>query len=82
MGNRSLTRVSGSAHALCRAARHVPRTSRSQRVVVRGRDLSCEAETCHGDPSCRELVGDAANWPKTGRLDSVDLDQGPQSSLS
>jgi hypothetical protein len=49
---------------------------------MRGRDLSCEAETCREDPSCRELVGDAANWPKTGRLASVGLDQGPQSSLS
>jgi hypothetical protein len=40
------------------------------RLVVRGGDLSCE------DPSCRELVGDAANWPETGRLTSVGLDQG------
>jgi hypothetical protein len=24
-------------------------------------DLSCEAETCHGDPSSGELVGDAGN---------------------
>jgi hypothetical protein len=29
-----------------------------RRLVVRGADLSCEAETCRGDPSCRELVGD------------------------
>jgi hypothetical protein len=65
-----------------RAARHGPRTSRSRRVVVRGGDLLCEAETCCGDPSCRELVGDAANWPKTGRLANVGLDQGPQSSSS
>jgi hypothetical protein len=53
-----------------------------QRLVVRGRDLPCEAETCRGDPSCRELVRDAANWPKTGRLASMGLDQGPQSSSS
>jgi hypothetical protein len=33
--------------------------------VVRGRDFSCEAETSRGDPSCRELVGDAANWLET-----------------
>jgi hypothetical protein len=45
-------------------------------------DLSCEAETCRGDPSSGELVGDAANWPKAGRLASVGLDQGPYSSLS
>jgi hypothetical protein len=49
---------------------------------MRGGDLSCEAETCRGDPSCTELVGDAANWPKTGRLASEGLDQGPQSSSS
>jgi hypothetical protein len=64
------------------AARHGPRTSRSQRVVVRGGDFSCEAETCRGDPSCRQLVGDAANWLETGRLASVGLDQGPQSYSS
>jgi hypothetical protein len=60
-----------------RTARHGPCTSRSRRVVVRGRDLSCEAKTCRGDPSSGELVRDAANWPKTGRLASVGLDQGP-----
>jgi hypothetical protein len=76
-------RVSVVVLAPCaRAARHGPRTSRSRRVVVRGGDLSCEPETCCGDPSCRELVGDAANWPKTGRLANVGLDQGPQSSSS
>jgi hypothetical protein len=26
---------------------------------------SCEAETCRGDPSRGELVGDAANWSET-----------------
>jgi hypothetical protein len=58
-------------------------TSRTwRRLVVRGRDFSCAAETSRGDPSCRELVGDAANWPETGRLASVGLDQGPQSSSS
>jgi hypothetical protein len=51
-------------------------------LVVCGGDLSCEAETCRGGPSSGELVGDAANWPKTGRLASVGLDQGPFSSLS
>jgi hypothetical protein len=50
-----------------------PRTSRSRGKVVRGGDFSCEAETSRGDPSCRELVGDAA---------SVGLNQGPQSSSS
>jgi hypothetical protein len=49
---------------------------------VRGGDFSCEAETSHGDPSCRELVGDAASWTETGYLASVGLDQGPQSSSS
>jgi hypothetical protein len=44
--------------ALCsRVARHGPRTSRSRRVIVRAGDLLCEAETCHGGPSCRKLVG-------------------------
>jgi hypothetical protein len=33
-----------------------PRTSRSRGEVVRGEDLSYE------DPSCGELVEDAANW--------------------
>jgi hypothetical protein len=79
-----------------RVTRHGPRTSRGaegwsrdaetcctrRRLVVRDGDLSCEAETCRGDPSCRELVGDATNWPKTGRLASVGLDQGPQSFSS
>jgi hypothetical protein len=41
-------------------------TSRArQRLLVRGGDLLCEADTCRGDPSCGELVGDAANWSKT-----------------
>jgi hypothetical protein len=35
-----------------------------------------------GVPLVGELVGDAANWPKTERLASVGLDQGPFSSLS
>jgi hypothetical protein len=64
------------------AACHGPCTSRSRREVVRGRDFSCEVETSRGDPSCRELVGDAANWSETGRLASVGLDQGPRSSSS
>jgi hypothetical protein len=49
---------------------------------VRGGDFSCEAETSRGDPSSWELVGDAANWPKTGHLASVGLNQGLLSSLS
>jgi hypothetical protein len=36
-----------------------------QRLVERGGDFSCEAETSRGDPSCRELVGDATNWSET-----------------
>jgi hypothetical protein len=51
-------------------------------LLVQGGDLSCEAETCRGDPSSGELVGDAANWAKACRLASVGLDQGPYSSLS
>jgi hypothetical protein len=50
--------------------------------VVRGGDLSWEAETCCGGSSSGRLVGDVANWPKTGHLASVGLDQGPFSSLS
>jgi hypothetical protein len=48
-----------------------PRTSRSRtcrvrrRLVVRGRDLSCEAKT---GSSSGKLVGDATTWPKTGRI--------------
>jgi hypothetical protein len=51
-------------------------------LVVRGGDLLCEAETCHGGLSSGELVGDATNWPETRRLASVGLDQGLLSSLS
>jgi hypothetical protein len=53
-----------------------------QRLFVRGGDFSCEAETCLGDPSCRELVGGAANWSETGCLASAGLDSSPQSSSS
>jgi hypothetical protein len=42
---------------------------------VRGRDFSCEAETCRarrrlvvGIPLVGNLVGDVAIWPETGRL--------------
>jgi hypothetical protein len=48
-----------------------------RRLLVRGEELSGEAKTCRGDPSSGELVGNVANWPKTGRLTSVGLDQGP-----
>jgi hypothetical protein len=43
-----------------------------RRLVVRGRDLSCEAET---GSSSGKLVGDAATRPKTGRLASEGLDK-------
>jgi hypothetical protein len=49
---------------------------------VRSADLSCEVVTCRGGPSSGELVEDAANWPETGRLASVGLDQGLLSFLS
>jgi hypothetical protein len=39
---------------------------------VRGGDLSCEAETCRAR---RRLVGDAAVWPRTGRLARESLDE-------
>jgi hypothetical protein len=51
-------------------------------LVVRGGDSSCEVETCCGGSSSGKLVGDAANWPKTGRLASAGLDQDLLSSLS
>jgi hypothetical protein len=47
-----------------------------------GPDFLCEAETCRGGSSSGKLVGDAANWPKTGHLASVGLDQDLLSSLS
>jgi hypothetical protein len=84
VGNRSSTRVGGGA----RDVRLGPRASRGRtscarrRLVVRGGDFSCKAETCRGDSSSGELVGDAANWSKTGCLASVGLDQGLLSSLS
>jgi hypothetical protein len=60
-----------------------------RRLLVRGRDLSCEAETCRarrrfvgGGPSWRELVVDAPNWSGTGCLASEGLDRGPGSSSS
>jgi hypothetical protein len=60
-----------------------------RRLFVRGGDLSGEVEASRarrrlvgGDPSCRELVEDAANWSEASRLASVGLDRGPQSSLS
>jgi hypothetical protein len=52
------------AHAAC----HDPRLSRSRGELALVGDLSCEAETFRarqrlvgGSPTCRELVGDAAN---------------------
>jgi hypothetical protein len=88
-GNRSPTHFGGGARALGSHRVSWP-THQSElgggrarrRLVVQGGDLSCEAETCRGDPSCRELVGDAANWSETWHLASAGLDQGPQSSSS
>jgi hypothetical protein len=72
-----------------------PHTSRDRtshawrRLVVRGREFSREAESSRARRrlvvrgSCSgKLVGDAANWLKTGRLASVGLAQGLLSSLS
>jgi hypothetical protein len=74
---RSPTRVGGGARAVC-----LGHTPIGTGLVVRGGDLSCEAETCRGGSSSGKLVGDAANWPKTEHLASVGLDQGLLSSLS
>jgi hypothetical protein len=66
--------VGGLTRAVCMG----PRTSRSQtcrarrRLVVRGGDLSCEAETSQAR---QRLVGDASVWPRTGRLASESLDE-------
>jgi hypothetical protein len=49
---------------------------------MQGGDLSCEAEICRGGSFSGKLVGDAANWLKTGRLASVGLDQDLLSPLS
>jgi hypothetical protein len=68
---RSSSRVGDDA----RAVRLGPHTSR---------DWTCRARQrlVVGVPLVGNLVGDAANWPKTGRLASVGLDQGLPSSLS
>jgi hypothetical protein len=50
-------RFPACAGGLARAVCMGPRTSQRRRLVVRGGDLSCEAETCHAR---RRLVGDAA----------------------
>jgi hypothetical protein len=66
------------------------------RPLVWGGDFSCEVETCRArrrpvvrgedlsrrGSSSKKLVGDAPNWPKTGCLASVGLDQNLLSSLS
>jgi hypothetical protein len=55
--------IRSSSHigSIARVVRLGPRTSRSQRLVVRGGDMSCEGS------SSGKLVGDAAIWPRTGR---------------
>jgi hypothetical protein len=96
VGDRSPTRVGGGARAL--SLRRVswptyhsePEGGRArQRLLVRGRDMSREVETCRarqrlvvGIPLVGNLVGDVAIWLETGRLDSVGLDQGLQSLSS
>jgi hypothetical protein len=56
---------------------------------MRGRDLSCEVETCRvrwrivrGGPSSGEWVGEVPNWLGTGRLASDGLDWVHRSFLS
>jgi hypothetical protein len=50
---------------------HGPRTNRSRVEVMRGETcrarwrLVVRSGTGHGDPSCGELFGDAANWSET-----------------
>jgi hypothetical protein len=58
-------RIGSVARVVCLGLR----TSRSRRLVVQGEDLSCEGS------SSGKLVGDAAVWPRTGRLASEGLDE-------
>jgi hypothetical protein len=73
-------RIGGDARVVCLD----PRTCRSQtcrarrRIVVRGGNLPCEAET---GSSSGKLVGDVATWPKTGHLASEGLDEDLHASL-
>jgi hypothetical protein len=60
-----------------RSSRPEPAPCVMTHVLVGAGERSCEVETCRRDPSCGELVGDAANWPETERLASVGLDRGP-----
>jgi hypothetical protein len=66
--------VGGIARAMCLGPRNSRRQTRRvrRRLVVRGGDLSCEAETCRAR---RRLVGDAAIRPRTGHLASEGLDE-------
>jgi hypothetical protein len=78
-GNRPPTRrgedvcVSGSRRVSWPTPQSKTETARAnKRLVVRGGDLLCEAETCRarrrlleGGPSSGELVGDAPNWSGT-----------------
>jgi hypothetical protein len=75
MGNRRPTRCSGRVHVmrLCHVVRdaswsETESARANELVVVRGGDLSCEAETCRARrrlvgeaSSSRELVGEASN---------------------
>jgi hypothetical protein len=64
MGNRNPTRVGGGARAL--GSHRVPWPTYQSEP-----EGGCEAKTCRGDPSFRELVAE------TGCLASVGLDRGP-----
>jgi hypothetical protein len=70
MGNLSSTHVGGSASCRELSLRVWAHTPVGAELVVRGGDLSCEADTCRarrtlvvGVSLVGELVGDAANWP-------------------
>jgi hypothetical protein len=65
-------RFPARAGDLARAVCLGPCTSQRRRLVMRGGDLWCEAETCRGR---RRLVGDAAVLPRTGCLASESLDK-------
>jgi hypothetical protein len=72
VGNRSPTRRGEYVHVLGsrRVSWPTPQSElgtayANERLVVRGGDLLCEADTARRGPSRRELDGDAPNWSGT-----------------